>query len=50
MGFLINKLICVLNDNNVFYDFFKIGVYDKNRILKLIIFFFMDILILSNLE
>ena len=31
MGVPIDKLICASNDNKVLYDFFKTGVYDKNR-------------------
>ncbi|MCC0630433.1 MULTISPECIES: threonine synthase [unclassified Clostridioides] len=50
MGLPINKLICASNDNNVLYDFFKTGVYDKNRALKLTTSPSMDILISSNLE
>lgn len=50
MGLPINKLICASNDNNVLYDFFKTGVYDKNRTLKLTTSPSMDILISSNLE
>ncbi|MGX9756171.1 threonine synthase [Clostridioides difficile] len=50
MGLPINKLICASNDNNVLYDFFKTGVYDKNRTLKLTSSPSMDILISSNLE
>ncbi|MDX5641787.1 threonine synthase, partial [Clostridioides difficile] len=50
MSIPINKLICASNDNNVLYDFFKTGVYDKNRTLKLTTSPSMDILISSNLE
>ncbi|MDB0439711.1 threonine synthase [Clostridioides difficile] len=50
MGLPINKLICASNDNNVLYDFFKTGIYDKNRLLKLTSSPSMDILISSNLE
>jgi len=50
MGLPINKLICASNDNNVLYDFFNTGKYDKNRILKLTTSPSMDILISSNLE
>lgn len=47
---LVGKLICVLNDNNVLIDFFKICVYDKKREFKVIISLFMDILVFLNLE
>ncbi|HSQ87646.1 threonine synthase [Romboutsia sp.] len=50
MGLPINKLICASNDNNILYDFFTTGVYDKNRNLKLTTSPSMDILISSNLE
>lgn len=50
MGLPINKLICASNDNNVLYDFFSTGIYDKNRDLKLTTSPSMDILISSNLE
>ncbi|GAA0235917.1 threonine synthase [Metaclostridioides mangenotii] len=50
MGLPINKLICASNDNNVLYDFFATGKYDKNRSLKLTSSPSMDILISSNLE
>lgn len=50
MGLPINKLICASNDNNVLYDFFSTGIYDKNRELKLTTSPSMDILISSNLE
>lgn len=50
MGIPIDRLICASNENNVLYDFFKTGVYDKNRELKLTISPSMDILISSNLE
>jgi len=50
MGLPINKLICASNDNNVLYDFFTTGVYDKNRSLKLTTSPSMDILVSSNLE
>ncbi len=49
-GLPVNKLICASNDNNVLFDFFKTGVYDKNREFKKTISPSMDILISSNLE
>lgn len=50
MGLPINKLISTSNDNNILYDFFSTGIYDKNRELKLTTSPSMDILISSNLE
>lgn len=50
MGLPIAKLICASNENNVLFDFFSTGKYDKNRELKLTISPSMDILISSNLE
>lgn len=50
MGLPINKLICASNENNVLYDFFTTGRYNKNRTLHLTTSPSMDILISSNLE
>lgn len=50
MGLPIGKLICASNDNKVLYDFFKTGVYDRNREFILTSSPSMDILISSNLE
>lgn len=50
MGVPIHKLICASNENKVLYDFFKTGVYDRNREFKLTSSPSMDILISSNLE
>jgi len=50
MGLPINKLICASNENNVLFDFFKNGIYDKRRKLKPTISPSMDILVSSNLE
>ena len=50
MGTPIDKLICASNDNKVLYDFFKTGIYDKNREFILTCSPSMDILISSNLE
>lgn len=50
MGLPIDKLICASNENNVLYDFFETGKYDKNRLLHLTTSPSMDILISSNLE
>lgn len=50
MGLPINRLICASNDNKVLYDFFRTGVYDRNREFVLTSSPSMDILISSNLE
>ncbi len=50
MGLPIGKLICASNENKVLYDFFKTGLYDKNREFILTTSPSMDILISSNLE
>ena len=50
MGLPIGKLICASNDNKVLYDFFRTGIYDKNREFVLTSSPSMDILISSNLE
>ncbi len=50
MGVPISKLITASNENNVLYDFFSTGKYDRNRELKLTTSPSMDILISSNLE
>lgn len=50
MGLPINKLICASNDNKVLYDFFRTGIYDRNREFVLTTSPSMDILISSNLE
>lgn len=50
MGLPIHKLICASNKNNVLTDFFRKGVYDKNREFFKTISPSMDILISSNLE
>ncbi len=50
MGLPVDKLICASNENKVLYDFFKTGVYDKNREFILTSSPSMDILISSNLE
>ncbi len=49
-GLPIHKLLCASNENNVLYDFFSQGVYNKNRPFKRTISPSMDILISSNLE
>ncbi len=50
MGLPIGKLICASNENKVLYDFFRTGIYDKNREFMLTSSPSMDILISSNLE
>ncbi|MCI6553743.1 MAG: threonine synthase [Lachnospiraceae bacterium] len=50
MGLPIARLICASNENRVLYDFFRTGVYDRNREFVLTSSPSMDILISSNLE
>lgn len=50
MGVPIAKLICASNENKVLFDFFRTGIYDKNREFILTSSPSMDILISSNLE
>jgi threonine synthase len=50
MGLPVNKLICASNDNNVLFDFFSTGEYDKNRPFIKTISPSMDILVSSNFE
>lgn len=50
MGLPVNKLICASNDNKVLFDFFKTGIYDRDRQFVTTISPSMDILISSNLE
>lgn len=50
LGLPINKLICASNQNNVLTDFFKTGVYDRQRKFYLTNSPAMDILVSSNLE
>lgn len=50
MGLPVNKLICASNDNKVLFDFFKTGIYDRDREFVTTISPSMDILISSNLE
>ena len=50
MGLPVGRLICASNRNNVLYDFFKTGTYDRNREFVLTSSPSMDILISSNLE
>lgn len=50
MGLPVDRLICASNENKVLFDFFKTGVYDRNREFILTSSPSMDILISSNLE
>jgi threonine synthase len=50
MGLPIRQLVCASNENKVLFDFFKTGVYDRNREFVLTSSPSMDILISSNLE
>lgn len=50
MGLPVGKLICASNKNNVLFDFFAKGVYDKERAFYITMSPSMDILISSNLE
>ena len=50
MGLPVRKLICASNKNKVLYDFFRTGVYDRNRDFYQTSSPSMDILISSNLE
>lgn len=50
MGLPVKKLICASNDNNVLTEFFRTGVYNRNRKFFKTISPSMDILISSNLE
>lgn len=50
MGLPVDKLICASNENKVLTDFFRTGVYDRNREFKQTSSPSMDILISSNLE
>ena len=50
MGLPVARFICASNENKVLFDFFKTGVYDRNREFILTSSPSMDILISSNLE
>lgn len=50
MGLPVGQLICASNKNNVLTDFFKTGLYDKNREFYVTSSPSMDILVSSNLE
>lgn len=50
MGLPVHKLLCASNQNNVLTDFFRDGVYNRNRPFYTTVSPSMDILISSNLE
>ncbi|MBQ7199339.1 MAG: threonine synthase [Selenomonadaceae bacterium] len=50
MGLPIKRLICASNVNNVLTEFFRTGIYNRNREFHKTISPSMDILISSNLE
>lgn len=50
MGLPVGKLLCASNENKVLTDFFRDGIYDKNRKFLLTSSPSMDILVSSNLE
>lgn len=50
MGIPIEKLVCASNENRVLFDFFRTGIYDRNREFVLTTSPSMDILVSSNLE
>ena len=50
IGIPVKQLICASNENKVLFDFFKTGIYDRNREFLLTTSPSMDILISSNLE
>jgi threonine synthase len=50
MGLPVGRLMCASNKNNVLYDFFKTGIYNKERNFFKTMSPSMDILVSSNLE
>lgn len=50
MGLPVGKLVCASNENHVLTDFFRTGVYDRNRPFFRTMSPSMDILLSSNLE
>lgn len=50
LGLPIHRFICAVNVNNVLYDFFQTGLYDRRREFIVSSSPSMDILISSNLE
>lgn len=50
MGLPVKKIICASNVNHILTDFFRTGIYDRNREFYRTMSPSMDILISSNLE
>lgn len=50
IGLPVGKLVCASNENKVLFDFFRTGIYDRNRPFILTSSPSMDILVSSNLE
>lgn len=50
MGLPVRRLVCASNRNRVLTDFFRTGIYDRNRSFHRTMSPSMDILISSNLE
>ena len=50
MGLPLGRLICASNSNNVLFDFFTTGVYNRRRPFYVTMSPSMDILVSSNLE
>ena len=50
MGLPVKTFVCASNENNVLFDFFTTGTYDKNRPFHVTNSPSMDILVSSNLE
>ena len=50
MGLPVGKLICASNRNHILTDFFRTGIYDRNRPFHTTTSPSMDILVSSNLE
>ncbi len=50
LGVPVGRLICASNSNDVLTDFFRTGVYDRNRTFYNTVSPSMDILVSSNLE
>lgn len=50
MGVPVHRLLCASNENRVLTDFFRTGIYNRNREFKQTNSPSMDILISSNLE
>lgn len=50
LGLPVKTFVCASNENKVLYDFFRTGIYDRNRAFHITTSPSMDILISSNLE